>query len=165
MSIKTTRKIDQWVWINTMKEKGHTPQMDSEGEFVNTHAFVGQSSHHNGPRCSTCKWGSCWHCADYDADRIPQCTGEKEPDRDKLIVLDYRGHYPNRSVLVTKEELEFLQKISEKTNGYLTDYMLRCYIPDVAELKKAEDLVLDLCNNKDRRPSPQKITPSFIIYE
>jgi hypothetical protein len=55
-------------WLNAMKAKGHSPVMDSDGLDVLATEY---GDHHNGPACSVCGWGCCWHCETIDD--IPEC--------------------------------------------------------------------------------------------
>jgi hypothetical protein len=58
----------QWAWIEAMKAKGHEPKLDSDG--LAYFAYV-SGDHHNGPACSTCGEGWCWHC--YSPEVIEPC--------------------------------------------------------------------------------------------
>jgi len=63
--------FDQWraAWFATMRAKGHTPILDSDGDIDQ---FVMAGGYHNGPGCSACGWECCMHCTDME--RIPDCT-------------------------------------------------------------------------------------------
>lgn len=57
------------VWYDAMVTAGHTPVM-ADGNLDFFAASV--DGHHNGPACSACGWGTCWHCNDVDV--IPVCS-------------------------------------------------------------------------------------------
>ncbi len=61
------------IWKKAMTKKGHTPQLDEDGEID---LFAYSPDGHNGPRCTTCKWSCCRHCE--SVENIPKCTGKKE---------------------------------------------------------------------------------------
>lgn len=63
-------------WHEAMKERGHSPVVDSDGHldfFAHVH-----DDYHNGPACAVCGWGTCWHC-DKLPD-IPRCDNAGTAD-------------------------------------------------------------------------------------
>jgi len=55
-------------FIEIMREKGHTPTVDEDG---NVNMFVTDFGYHNGHGCSTCGWTTCIHCDGIE--KIPEC--------------------------------------------------------------------------------------------
>lgn len=61
-------------WRRAMIERGHTlATKDGRLDY-----FAYEDGNHNGPACTTCGWGTCWHCNGGNTDDIPQCrhTGD-----------------------------------------------------------------------------------------
>lgn len=54
-----------------MRDKGHTPKMDSDGTM---NEWVVNSGFHNGPGCEACDWSCCQHCT--SESEIPECTAD-----------------------------------------------------------------------------------------
>lgn len=46
-------------WLRVMKEKGHSPRFDEDGDLD---IFALEADPHNGPGCSVCGGMWCWNC-------------------------------------------------------------------------------------------------------
>lgn len=60
------------LWYDALVEKGHTPLLNGDLDIF---FYVG-GEYHNGPGCSTCGFGCCWHCNTIDL--IPVCSEKDE---------------------------------------------------------------------------------------
>ena len=83
--------------------------------------------------------------------------------KDIIIQLDYSGHYPTKTVLVTSKEYELIDAVAKTTHDDLTDYAIERMIDDDEKVNAVKKLIVELCTNEDRLVSDP--FRSFVVYE